>query len=176
MMDIAGLRYARHLYQCQFLRPRPLWITSGVFFESHIRYCAIKMYELESVLMAGKSGSKPQAKSSGDGSWKGFVNVNLTEADKKQIKQASPDLSELAEDITAVIVSGHRVQLSKHPDKNNVVCTFTGAYAHCVNLGFSLSSFAPDVTTAISVNLYKHFTLLGGKWSESDAIVQDEIG
>jgi hypothetical protein len=134
------------------------------------------MYELEEVLMAGKSGTKSQARSSTDGSWKGFVNVNLTEADKKQIKQASPDLSELAEDITAVIVSGHRVQLSKHPDKNNVVCTFTGAYPNCRNLGYSLSSFAPDVTTAISVNLYKHFTLMAGVWSDSDAVIQDDIG
>lgn len=119
-----------------------------------------------------KSTSKPQSTLE----WKGFVDVSLTDADREVLRETRIDLDETMLLLVDVINTGHKVSFSKKADKPSVVCTFTGTLDNAQNAGWALSSFAPDLLSAMRVNLYKHFTIAHGEYTSLKARAFEEFG
>lgn len=109
-------------------------------------------------------------------SWKGFVNLSLTEADKIALHGLQPSPDEILDCITEVIRSGHKISVTKHASKPACVVSFTGQETSGANNGFTLSSFAPDFYKAFMVNFYKHHYMLKGDWSQHAALDEEEYG
>lgn len=113
--------------------------------------------------MAKKSVGKD---SSGFGSWKGFANINLREADKVALDKIAPSPDEILDCIGSVIESGHKITVTRGEGKKACVVSFTGQTDACPNKGYTLSSFAGDFYRAFMVNFYKHHYMANGSWSQ----------
>lgn len=124
-------------------------------------------------MAAGKS----KAKSGGfKDDWKGFRNIDLSQADKEYLAQNPIEDSEIWDLLGDLVASGHRVTFSKKSDKPATVATFTGAEPTCPNNGYSLSSYAPTLRKAVVVNLYKHIHLCGGTWADASSEEDEDFG
>ena len=108
--------------------------------------------------------------------WKGFRNIDLLPEDKEYLAQNPIEDAEIWDLLGDLVSSGHRITLSKKADKPSVVVTFTGSEPGCINLGYSLSSYAPTFRKAMVVNLYKHIHKSGGSWADHAREGDEEFG
>jgi len=123
-----------------------------------------EIFYLEGLMMAAKGNGKSK-KTVDYGSWKGFVNVTLTDKEKTAIKAMEVTDDDLFDCLLTVIDAGHKVTITRKKDSPAAVVSFTGTDAENKNFGYTLSSFAPQLRDAVKVNFYKHHYILSGDWS-----------
>jgi len=111
-------------------------------------------------------------KSSGAGekvSWVGFVNIDLTSAHKKQIKDKNMLSFEAAmRAIAGLLDDGYKVGFAWDDYSQCYQVSLTGTRSDIPNAGYTMSSRHTDLMVAISSLMFKHDVLCErGQWSES---------
>lgn len=130
------------------------------------------------VAMAAKKQNKKGGfgGQSGNSSWRGFANINLTTADKEQIKSGVIDNDLMWDIILSLGVNGHKVTLTCDREKNQWIASATGQADDCPNLGFSLTAHATDPIKALTVLCYKHEFIAKGEWDSQKPDAEDDFG
>lgn len=100
-----------------------------------------------------------------DNKWVGFVDVELTPADKALCAQLSSDWDAVWADIEGLVEEGYKLSLSyddAHTTWNaSVTCRQVGS----ANKGYTLSGRGGTLARAVSAVWFKHFHVLEGDWS-----------
>ena len=112
--------------------------------------------------MAGKSRKN-------DARWGNteFVNVTLTEPQRKEFKTWLTEKSEtMPDEIGQLMVDDYKVSCNWDDNNQCFIATFTGKEDQSVNSAKALSSRSDDWYEALAINLFKHEVIFKrGKWS-----------
>lgn len=105
------------------------------------------------------------------GEWKGFVDLNLSDADKEHLQSwVVSDEWDGYGAIAELVERGYKLSLSPDPAHNCVVATVTGRVEGNENLGYSMSARGPSVDGAVAALAYKVLVVLqGGAWEDNPA-------
>lgn len=107
--------------------------------------------------------------------WVGFVNIDLTEAQKKQVKNSYIFTEErLFELIANLADDGYKVSVSWDFANNTYTASLTGICAGCANPGHTLTGRHSNLLVCLSVLFYKHFEVCeGGVWGQRGYVQGD---
>lgn len=108
--------------------------------------------------------------------WKGFVDVKLTEQEKENFTQWDVHDNDLFLLLAEAVVAGHKQSLTWNKQNETYVFSFTGNEGAGKHEGYTLSAFAGDWYIALRVLLYKHHVLLEGDWSKAKDRPTENIG
>jgi hypothetical protein len=98
--------------------------------------------------------------------WQGFVNVDLTAADKKAIKAEKVDLPELFAWLAVEVADGsYRFGLGHDHDRECYVATLTARDPDNPNFGYSMSQRHSNMETALKALWYVHEIKLERNWA-----------
>jgi len=100
--------------------------------------------------------------------WKGFVNIELAQVDKKKIREnlvAFEDFGHWAEVTTA---EGYKISISFDQERDCFVATLTSNDPDNDNYGYSMSQRHSHLQVALTALVYAHDTKAGGAWASFD--------
>lgn len=97
---------------------------------------------------------------------KGFVNLNLSDAQVKDGLQRYESWDKLERDFTDLMANGYRVTFSHDGKTGATIASFNCKDEANENAGWLLTSFAPTWTEALALNMFKHFIVLQEKWGD----------
>jgi len=102
------------------------------------------------------------------GDWQGFVEIPLVETAKQQVKDwLNSDEFDLVDLMETAGATGYKVSVGPQNRGGAFVATLTGRTPECVNCGYSLSAFGPDLVSALAAVFFKHFLICeGGAWAD----------
>lgn len=115
---------------------------------------------------AASKGAQPTQ--SGDG-WKGFVNVELTDAQKPLVKALCSHADHLWTVIWDLIDASYKLTISNDAAHNSYNVSMTCRNQRDPNNGLTLTGRGGTVLGAMASFVFKHETLLEGKWSGAEA-------
>lgn len=108
--------------------------------------------------------------------WKGFADVPLDAESKKLFRSLEYTDSETLDKLSDFVAEGYKVSISFRPEQNSFMAAATGVRQGSPNEGYTMTSFAANIDTAIQVMLFKHYELCGGDWTEYAPRDGDDIG
>lgn len=154
--------------------------VQGFLFAQEMRCkCGVEAYlnyELRRLYLVAnrrKNRGQRNANTSGQGDWKGFINIPLSDDHKNLIRTGAFSLDEGLETIREMLAEGHKISVSLNREQNSVTAAATGVGEHCPNEGYTLSAFAADFTDAITVLAFKHTVIAKGDWSAFRQMKED---
>lgn len=90
------------------------------------------------------------------GEWIGFVDINLSEAEKEGVKgDVSEGLMPSPEILQELVSGGYKVTFAEDGRGGGVIATATGKRDDNPNRGYSLAGRGPDVLSALAMLEYK---------------------
>lgn len=123
------------------------------------------------------NGHAPQ-KTDAKSPFHGFVNYNLSEADKAKFhefwRQSNTD--NWGQYLNQLIDNGYKISLSYDNYNTAYSATMMCMKVGHPDQGWCLSGKGPDITTAIEVLFFKHFDLLKEKWVENAKSISAQKG
>lgn len=120
--------------------------------------------------MAGKSTKKQSS-----AEWKGFIDCRLTEEQVEGLMMWELSYEDVWVALTGELSGNYRFTLSFNSQNDHFVAALTGGEGS-PNQGYTLSSFAPDVDTAVRALCYKHFVVLEQDWQRAKNNPKAAIG
>lgn len=101
-----------------------------------------------------------------NGTFRGFINHNMTVAEKKKFDEWSTAIptDELFGLLDQIVDDGYVVSCKVDDYNHCYTCSLTCRNTNSENFGFVLSGRAPTPVNALYVSLFKHFVLLAGDW------------
>lgn len=109
-------------------------------------------------------------------SWKGFIDVKLSDADKGNYAAWDIADSDVWDGIATYCESGVKIALSYNAQNASFNCAGTGQPASGANNGYCVVAHAKTPYEAARVWLFKVSTMLPDVWNEYDAGDSDSIG
>ena len=109
---------------------------------------------------------KPATTNNGKVEFKGFVNYVLDEDDKSRFKTWDIDDHDLWLLLSGDIQAGYKLTTSYNPQNDTYNATYMCNDTTSPNVGYCLSSFAPDWYTAVKSLVFKHNEILGCIWGQ----------
>jgi hypothetical protein len=106
--------------------------------------------------------SKDMAENNG---WHGFVNVDLTAADKKAIKAKKLSIEELFAWLAVEVAAGYRFGFGHDADRECYIATLTAKGLDNINAGYSMSQRHSNAETAIKALWYAHEIKMERNWA-----------
>jgi hypothetical protein len=119
------------------------------------------------------SGTGQRARKQFDGPDSEFVQLELSKAQKSDLKQKYGEPVELDAALLDLFSDGTKVTV-KYDDRNHCVVAFGFAPQDSDNGGFILTGRASSVTRALRELAYKHHDILGGRWAEYHNFAGDD--
>jgi hypothetical protein len=115
--------------------------------------------------------TKPNHNAAKKDGWepKGFVNLTLTDAQKKDAAKQYADPKKVEADWHRAMANGYRFTFGIDGKTNAVVSSVNCKDASNENSGWLLTSHAGDWSTALVYSLYKHFYILEEVWGNAEA-------
>lgn len=113
----------------------------------------------------GKSKPSQEKLPQSAGQFTQFVNYTLPESHTEALTAYMQEASKVYADWTSILKAGYRVGFSYDSRTDAIICSLTARDEKDVNFGKTMTSFAGDWYTALSVAMYKHFTALDEDWS-----------
>jgi len=110
-----------------------------------------------------KQASKPFE---ADG-WKGFVNVEIPEAQKDQVKSLRNKPDELWRVILDLVENGYKMSVTCDQKYSLYNLSLTCKNPKDVNNGYTLSGRGGTLLGAMASFVYKHATILEGAWADA---------
>jgi len=93
-----------------------------------------------------------------------FVNCNLTDDQKDFVKANVLPLKELFDQLDDLVADNYKITMS-YDDQTDCYSVFMiGKDNQTINNGLMLSAYAPILSGALSLLLFKHFTVLKEDW------------
>lgn len=111
-----------------------------------------------------KAGKKAAPQNDG---WKGFVNVELNEVDKAQVRALVNDMNAVWYVVWDLVDRGYKLTISFDASHDVYNCSMTCRADREPNQGLTLSGRGGTVQAAVASFVFKHQTLLGGSWSQA---------
>lgn len=171
--DIAALLEAMELERKSWS-----WLFSGWGKNEQLRMASMNRSIKEYYEMAAKAKSKLAAgkKDLPEFSWKGFVDVKLTDSDKASYAAWDVADSDVWDGIATYCEAGVKIALTYNQQNSSFTCSGTGQPAAGANNGYCVNAYAKSPYEAARVWLFKVSTILPDVWSEYDAGDGDAIG
>lgn len=115
--------------------------------------------------------TKPTRNAPKNDGWqpKGFVNLTLTDAQKKDATKQYADGKKVEADWHRAMQNGYRFTFGIDGKTAAVVSSVNCKDQDNENAGWILTSFAGDWSTALVYSLYKHFYILEEIWGNAEA-------
>lgn len=95
---------------------------------------------------------------------KGFVNCNISDADKAAVKKYAQDADKILEALHSLIIQGYKYSVSESEKTSSFVASLTDRREGSPSHMYTLSAHAPDPLLAMASVLYKHYALLAETW------------
>lgn len=108
------------------------------------------------------------------GSFKGFFNYNLSQADKTAVKKLELDKTAVYSRILDLLESGYKVSVSWPDGRNTYFVTATGKSAPCPNMGRALTMRHSDLEKAVTA--VWHVVAVVYDWEEWPADDEYDVG
>lgn len=128
------------------------------------------MVQVDGVQQHGKESKKQRASDKKERldnvAFKGYVNVSLTEAEKRRFVAWLNDRDLYANALVAAIRSGHKLSIDFQAREDAFRASLYCQNANLPQAGYCLSIFASEHGRAIEKLLYIHAEVLGGDWSK----------
>ena len=121
-------------------------------------------------------GGKNVRKTENGGSLPRFVDVQLTAEARAAFLANKPDADEVLYGICVLLGGGYRVGCSYSGERHSFIVSLTCREHGDANEGLCMTSFASDLVTALSLALFKHYTLCEGVWTSGGAGESDLFG
>jgi len=104
----------------------------------------------------------------GDG-WKGFVNVELSDAQKPLVKALMSDMGRVWTTVWDLVDAGYKLTISNDPTHNSYNLSMTCRNAKDRNNGLTLTGRGGTVEGACASFVFKHSDILEGDWTTQSA-------
>lgn len=114
----------------------------------------------------GRKADVARDKAKADG-WRGFVNVELTAAQKKDAAKLLTDVARLWDNLFALIEDGYKLTVSYDFDHEAYNVSLTCRADDDPNKGLTLTGRGGSVEAALVSFSYKHVTILEKVWGEA---------
>lgn len=111
-------------------------------------------------------GAQPSL--SGDG-WKGFVNVELTDAQKPLVKASMSDMARLWTTVWDLVDAGYKLTISNDAQHNSYNVSMTCRNPKDVNAGLTLTGRGGTIEGAVASFVFKHSDILESDWTAVNA-------
>jgi len=102
---------------------------------------------------------------SNNGNWQGFVNCELTKAEKAEVKKTEITEAGLADWLANLAAAGYKFTLSFDKQRDCYVATLTSWEEEGPNYGFSMSQRHSQFLTALRALWFAHEVKLEGNWA-----------
>lgn len=109
-------------------------------------------------------------------SWKGFVDVKLSDSDKANYSSWDIEDNDVWDGIATYCEAGVKIAISFNKQNASFNCAGTGQAASGDNNGYCVVAHAKSPYEAARVWLYKVSAILPPIWNEYDSGGQDDIG
>lgn len=93
-----------------------------------------------------------------------FVRSELTAQEKEHVKSQQYVWDDIPEHINALVEAGYKLSISADKRTDAVAVWLSPIEDSNPNFGYVLSARGPDVLSALSVAIYKHYTKFDGVW------------
>jgi len=117
------------------------------------------------VMMSRGKGTQKTAVKNASAYGTEFVNFTMPAAELGNMQARYSDAATLWEDLQTTLAAGYRVSFSYSQERTAFITSLTCRAEGMPNDGCTMTSFAGDWTTSLSVALYKHIVLLQEDWS-----------
>jgi len=108
-------------------------------------------------------------------SWKGFINISLSNTHKQAIKDNTLGINEAYSFLESIGLEGYKVSLSCEPDSSTWTVAVTQSYSHLPNPGYAFSMRHKDLQVAISAVYYVHVVMSDhGDWASVGSITSED--
>jgi hypothetical protein len=134
--------------------------SSNLFLKPKFTYSLINLRQ-EYAKMARRTNQNLPPKRA---KWQGFLEYRLTEDQLMALDEWTPTLAEIWEGVDALLTANIRVTLSYNVNTKTASCTLIDDSPDRKSGGWGLTSSDADGASAVKAALYKHFTVLEGKW------------
>lgn len=116
--------------------------------------------------MARTDKSGKRSVTSDKAEWTGFANVDLSPDDKHAIAGGVLDGDAVLDIIADMLATGHKLTVTYDAQRDTVQGSVTGVYKSCKNAGLTMTSFARDLSSLLTVIAYKQDVVTKGDWSK----------
>lgn len=99
--------------------------------------------------------------------WRGFVQLELVEADKPAVRALRDDPERLADNVYGMVDDGYKLSISYDTGNDSYVFSATGKREAGRNAGLTLTGRGGAIVSAMAALWYKHDTLLQRDWSNA---------
>jgi hypothetical protein len=100
--------------------------------------------------------------------WLGFVNIELTQADKKAIKAKKISAEELVAWLAVIVANGgYKFGFGHDGDRECYIATLTAKDHENLNYGYSMSQRHSDALIALKALYYAHEVKMEGNWASA---------
>lgn len=116
-----------------------------------------------------------------DDGWRGFVNVELNDAQKAAVKAMRADIQKCWAVVFDLVEGEYKMSLSLDAKNNAYVFSMTARREKDVNQGLTLTSRGGTVEGAVASFVYKHSVVLEGDWTTAarrgtGGMSEDDVG
>lgn len=117
--------------------------------------------------------TKETKRSDSKSDWQGFVDLKLSQEDRKWIDEhfdiSADDFLDMLQDL---LNAGYKVSISVFGVSKAVSVSITGKHPENPNNGYTLSSYAGTFERALMATWYKCFTIAkGGVWANAQILL-----
>lgn len=109
-------------------------------------------------------------------SWKGFIDVKLSDEDKGNLAAWDIDDSAVWDGIAQYCEGGIKIAISYNAGNQTFTCAGTGQPPSGANSGYCITAYARDPYTAARTWLFKVSTLVTPVWSDYEGRDADDVG
>lgn len=100
--------------------------------------------------------------------WLGFVNIDLTVADKKAIKAKKISADELIAWLAVIVANGgYKFGFGHDADRECYIATLTARGPENLNSGYSMSQRHSEALVALKALYYVHEVKMDGNWASA---------
>lgn len=98
--------------------------------------------------------------------WKGFVNVDLTDADREVLRTDQTPFEDYWEGILDRMCAGYKLSVSRDHKNDTWIASLTCNHPADANRGYTLTGRGGSWTNAVIALAYKDRVLLRGVWND----------
>lgn len=109
-------------------------------------------------------------------SFKGFVNVSLSQQDKEAYVSWDVQDTDVWDGIAQYAEGGYKFSVSRNKQNDHFTASVTGTEDAGKNAGYSVTAFAPTPYEAVRVVLFKVSVVLPPVWADYKPSGADAIG
>lgn len=115
-----------------------------------------------------RKAANAQPAPAGDG-WKGFVNVELSDAQKPLVKALMSDMPRCWVVVWDLVDAGYKLTISNDATHNSYNVSMTCRNLKDRNMGLTLTGRGGTVEGAVASFVFKHSDILEGDWTATNA-------